>query len=135
MSFIKDIVDNSDDTALTAAIVAMAHKLGKRALAEGVEDKEQADTLLALGCDSAQGWLFGRPVPAAELSFAREEFTPLAIEPDPFCELPAANGGYRRPYRSIRSEIQAWSRDPAGIPSATRCRGTRRAGRMNRPSS
>ncbi len=49
------------------SIVDLCHKLGLPVVAEGVEEQVQADLLLWLGCDFAQGWLYGRPVPADEL--------------------------------------------------------------------
>ncbi len=49
------------------AMVALAHALGLTATAEGVETAEQADWLGTIGCDSAQGWHFGRPTRAAEI--------------------------------------------------------------------
>jgi EAL domain-containing protein (putative c-di-GMP-specific phosphodiesterase class I) len=50
--------------ALSEAIIVMAHKLGLRVVAEGVETELQRALLLAAGCDYAQGFLFSRPVPA-----------------------------------------------------------------------
>ena len=45
----------------------MAHQLGMRAVAEGVEDRADWDFLRAAGCDTAQGYFIGRPMPAADL--------------------------------------------------------------------
>jgi len=63
-SFIAGIETDSDAAAIVEAIVAMAHKLKLRALAEGVETPAQRDFLATLGCDEAQGYLFGRPIRA-----------------------------------------------------------------------
>ena len=49
------------------ATVQLAHSLGARAVGEGVEDADLLRELAALGCDSAQGYHLGRPVPAGEL--------------------------------------------------------------------
>ena len=46
--------------------IGLAHALGLRVVAEGVEDEEQAKLLRLLRCDEVQGYLFGRPVPVAE---------------------------------------------------------------------
>ncbi len=60
--------DACDDSALLRAIVAMGESLGLVLVPEGIESAEQAEALRALGCRVGQGYLFGRPVPAAELS-------------------------------------------------------------------
>ena len=68
-SFVRNLAPASDDLALCEAIIGMAHKLGMKVIAEGVETTGQRDLLIAAGCDYGQGYLFSRPVPAAE--FAR----------------------------------------------------------------
>jgi len=67
-TFVRDLHTDPDDAAICAAILAMAHKLGLRVVAEGVENEEQLDFLKRNGCDMAQGFLLGRPMPAAELT-------------------------------------------------------------------
>lgn len=66
-SFIKNLVQGSADFALCEAIVVMAHKLGLKVIAEGVETVEQRELLKQIGCGYGQGYLFSRPVPAEEL--------------------------------------------------------------------
>jgi diguanylate cyclase (GGDEF)-like protein len=66
-SFVRALSPGSKNHALCKAIVHMAHELGMKVVAEGVETEEQRDLLLAAGCDYAQGYLFSRPVPAHEL--------------------------------------------------------------------
>lgn len=66
-SFVKDLHTNDDDAAICAAIIAMARELKLKVIAEGVENTEQLDFLRRHRCDQAQGYLIGRPVPAAEL--------------------------------------------------------------------
>jgi len=66
-SFIMDIPVNSDDVAITGAVIAMAHRLNMDVVAEGVETQPQLDFLLENDCEYAQGYLFSRPVPADEL--------------------------------------------------------------------
>ena len=60
--------DACEDSALLNAIVAMGESLGLVLVPEGIEEPEQADALRALGCRLGQGFLFGRPVPAEELT-------------------------------------------------------------------
>jgi diguanylate cyclase (GGDEF)-like protein len=66
-SFVADIATDTNDAALVAAIIAMAHRLGLHAVAEGVETEVQLEQLRKMQCDSAQGYLFSRPLPAGEL--------------------------------------------------------------------
>jgi len=63
-SFIRELPDNSDDAAITRAIIALAHSLELQVVAEGVETQEQMDFLKAQRCDAIQGYLISRPVPA-----------------------------------------------------------------------
>jgi diguanylate cyclase (GGDEF)-like protein/PAS domain S-box-containing protein len=63
-SFTRNLSTESSDMALSEAIIVMAHKLGLRVVAEGVETEQQRDLLLAAGCDYGQGYLFARPMPA-----------------------------------------------------------------------
>lgn len=61
-SFTRNLRAGSDELVLCEAIVVMAHKLGIKVIAEGVETIEQRDLLIQAGCDYAQGYLFSRPV-------------------------------------------------------------------------
>jgi len=65
-SFTRNLSSTSSDMALCEAIIVMAHKLGIKVIAEGVETTEQRDLLIAANCDYAQGYLFSRPVPPEE---------------------------------------------------------------------
>ena len=65
-SFVARIPDDPEDMAVTAAIVAMAHQLLLPVVGEGVETLEQAQSLTEIGCDELQGYLFSRPLPAAD---------------------------------------------------------------------
>jgi len=65
-TFVGDIVTEPDDAAIVQAVIAMAHRLELAVVAEGVETQEQAAFLRRCRCDVAQGYLFGRPVDAAE---------------------------------------------------------------------
>lgn len=61
-SFVRDLATDPSDLVLTEAIIVMAHKLGLKVIAEGVESVEQLNLLIGAGCDFAQGYLFSRPV-------------------------------------------------------------------------
>lgn len=63
-SFVSNLESDAGDLALAEAIVVMAHKLGFKVIAEGVETEAQRDILRQIGCDFAQGFLFSRPLPA-----------------------------------------------------------------------
>ena len=67
-SFIKDIPHDPDDVAITQAIIAMAHSLRLKVIAEGVETREQLDFLTELGCHEFQGYYFKKPQPADDFS-------------------------------------------------------------------
>lgn len=72
-SFVKDLPGNTDDAAITNAIIAMAHSLKMHVMAEGVETDEQAEFLQANGCGNAQGYLFSKPVPAEQIEKLLEQ--------------------------------------------------------------
>jgi diguanylate cyclase (GGDEF)-like protein len=63
-SFIQDIPDDADAVSIVTGIMALAHSLRMKVIAEGVETVAQRDTLARLNCDYLQGFLFSKPVPA-----------------------------------------------------------------------
>ena len=65
-SFVRHLIPNSTDLALCKAIIVMAHALGMRVIAEGVETAQQRDLLAEAGCDFGQGYLFSKPISAVE---------------------------------------------------------------------
>jgi len=66
-SFVRHLVPGATDLALCKAIIAMAHALGMQVIAEGVETEQQRALLTDAGCDFGQGYLFARPMEAADL--------------------------------------------------------------------
>ncbi|SFG95048.1 bifunctional diguanylate cyclase/phosphodiesterase [Neptunomonas qingdaonensis] len=60
--FITDMVDNRSDATLTHTVITMAHKLGLKVVAEGIEDEDQLALLRVYGCDLGQGYLFTKPL-------------------------------------------------------------------------
>jgi diguanylate cyclase (GGDEF)-like protein/PAS domain S-box-containing protein len=67
-SFTKNLTADSDDMALSTAIIIMAHSLGLKVIAEGIETAEQMELLTNAGCDYGQGYFISRPVPADEFA-------------------------------------------------------------------
>jgi EAL domain-containing protein (putative c-di-GMP-specific phosphodiesterase class I) len=70
-SFVRDLANSSDDRSIVSAIIKLAQGLSIRTIAEGVESEDQLAVLRELGCDEIQGFLYARPLTAAEFeSFA-----------------------------------------------------------------
>ena len=65
-TFIRDLSSGGEDAAITRAIIAMAHSMELKVVAEGVETREQLDFLRQHKCDEIQGYLISRPVPAGQ---------------------------------------------------------------------
>jgi EAL domain-containing protein (putative c-di-GMP-specific phosphodiesterase class I) len=66
-SFVRNLCTDSEDAAVVKAIVDLAGSFGLEAIAEGVESEEQKTRLRELGCESGQGFLFGRPISAKRM--------------------------------------------------------------------
>ncbi|HSI57394.1 MAG TPA: EAL domain-containing protein [Ideonella sp.] len=67
-SFVMDLDQSSDALAVVDAVIKLAHALGLRVVAEGVETERQRDILLSLNCDELQGYLFAKPMSASRLT-------------------------------------------------------------------
>ncbi len=65
-SFVRNLNQNSSDLALCKAMISMAHELGLKVIAEGVETQDQRDLLAAVECDYGQGYFFAKPMPAEQ---------------------------------------------------------------------
>jgi predicted signal transduction protein with EAL and GGDEF domain len=77
-SFVARLGQEPESTAVVQTIIALAHALGLSVTAEGIETSAQAAHLQTLGCTRGQGFLYARPVPAAELSFSQPASAPRA---------------------------------------------------------
>jgi EAL domain-containing protein (putative c-di-GMP-specific phosphodiesterase class I) len=72
-SFVGQMADSSSDAVIVRSTIDLGHNLGLRVVAEGVESQEAWQSLEALGCDTAQGYYLGRPMPAADLEHWLEQ--------------------------------------------------------------
>ena len=79
-SFIHDLITDVDDTAIVASTIALAHNLGFKVVAEGVEREAQLKYLKDRGCDAVQGYLFSRPMaPESFMSWFQEKRQSIPI--------------------------------------------------------
>jgi len=78
-SFVRDIAAGSKSAAMAAVVVDIAHRLNLGAIAEGIETVEQLRFLRQEGCDLGQGYLFSRPVPAADFAALLESGQPFPV--------------------------------------------------------
>jgi diguanylate cyclase (GGDEF)-like protein/PAS domain S-box-containing protein len=69
-SFVRDLLTDPNDAVIARAIIALGHSLSLRVIAEGVETREQRDSLASMGCDAYQGYYFSRPVAARDMALA-----------------------------------------------------------------
>jgi diguanylate cyclase (GGDEF)-like protein len=107
-SFVAPLTRGGERGSLVHAMIAMGQGLGLRVVAEGVETHEQLDALRALGCPTGQGYLFKRPVGAAEIELlAAAPLIAAAPDPDPAVLEGAGSGPARdRLIRSLLAELQ-----------------------------
>jgi len=66
IAFVRGLPDDAENVAIVRSTIAMAHSLGMQTIAEGVETGAQLEFLKGEGCDSVQGYLFSKPLPADE---------------------------------------------------------------------
>ncbi|NWD77141.1 EAL domain-containing protein [Pseudomonas gingeri] len=78
-SFVRDILHDQDDLALTTAVIGLARAFGREVIAEGLESAEHGRLLMSLGCDVAQGYFIARPMSADAVPAWVETFEPPAL--------------------------------------------------------
>jgi EAL domain-containing protein (putative c-di-GMP-specific phosphodiesterase class I) len=78
-SFLQPGQQTASSLAIVAAIVDLGHRLDRRVVAEGVEDEATWQHLQQLGCDSAQGYWMGRPMPVDEFLPWLKQWRPLEV--------------------------------------------------------
>jgi len=89
-SFVRHVVTDSHDVAIVRSTISLAHELGLKVVAEGIEDQPTWDLLARLGCDTAQGYLISRPLPVPELDRWVEQSGWLLSVEDAAHDLPTA---------------------------------------------
>ncbi len=78
-SFVSELGTDNNVAAIARTVIVLARSLGLDVLAEGVETPEQAEWLLREGCDWAQGWHYGRPMPAEDFVYCKPELPALEL--------------------------------------------------------
>ncbi|WP_247602310.1 sensor domain-containing protein [Gordonia rubripertincta] len=81
-AFVDALGENPNARTILAGIVDVAHAVGVRVIAEGVETADQAATIAAVGCDLAQGFHYGRPMPLAEILTGSPAISAMSEPPD-----------------------------------------------------
>jgi PAS domain S-box-containing protein len=91
--FVTSMTERRESRKIVAGVVGLGQSLGLRTVAEGIETRDQAETMLWLGCDMGQGWYFGRPLPAEDLSSVVGKHRPKPVTGDasPWKEISSAN--------------------------------------------
>jgi EAL domain-containing protein (putative c-di-GMP-specific phosphodiesterase class I) len=67
-AFVDTMIDRPESETIVRSIVSLAHSLGLKVTAEGIEDTDQLNALTALGCEFGQGYHFSRPLPAGDIA-------------------------------------------------------------------
>jgi EAL domain-containing protein (putative c-di-GMP-specific phosphodiesterase class I) len=75
-TFVRDILSDRDDLALTEAVIGLARAFGRQVVAEGLDSLEHGQLLLDLGCEIAQGYFIARPMPARQIPGWVKTFIP-----------------------------------------------------------
>jgi EAL domain-containing protein (putative c-di-GMP-specific phosphodiesterase class I) len=88
-SFVRDMAADPDSASIARAIIDLAHHLGKSVIAEGIETELQRSLLASLGCETGQGYLWSRPIPAGQFESLYRGGTAARPRPAPSELLPA----------------------------------------------
>jgi EAL domain-containing protein (putative c-di-GMP-specific phosphodiesterase class I) len=102
-SFVRDLPDDTEDRAISQAIINMGRALGMTIVAEGVETIEQEQFLRAHGCDEMQGFLFSRPLPSdqmADLLRPAPQMVAPPLQPATGGDLDRPSAGRSKPRKS-----------------------------------
>jgi len=86
-SFVMDMEENENDAVIVRSTIDLAHNLGLRVTAEGVENQAAWDTLCILGCDYSQGYFTGKPMPAENLAAWLQEVAYFRASRAPIAQL------------------------------------------------
>ncbi|WP_096189490.1 sensor domain-containing protein [Evansella halocellulosilytica] len=78
-SFIREVLDNTNDQAIVTSIIQLAHNMNLRVIAEGVETSDMVEFLNKQQCDEMQGFLYSRPLPSDEVTSFIKKTTPMMV--------------------------------------------------------
>jgi PAS domain S-box-containing protein len=113
-SFVGSMMERRESRKIVSAVIGLGQSLGMATIAEGVETGQQADMLLLLGCEMAQGWLFGRPVPTEQLSVVTAAHPPRT--PSRFTSTLWRDISYNSPPGQRLAQLQAlYDGAPVGL--------------------
>ena len=115
ISFVRGIEHNQRNASIAAAMIDLGHRLGMEVVAEGVETPAQLELLRAYGCDRAQGYLLGHPMPARLLGAVVKRGLAEALSP-------AASGSSQSPQPTPlppAPSVRSWPPPPAAHPDRT----------------
>jgi diguanylate cyclase (GGDEF)-like protein len=117
-SFVMDIETSADARAVVDAVIHLAHALGLKVVAEGVETERQRDVLIQMGCDELQGYLFAKPMSARALLLwaSDDREREVAFKPSLFGETrPVTSGEAMALRHAVTSTVPRPSRDVAPV--------------------
>lgn len=84
-SFVRDMSANKDSALIVRSTIDLAHDLGRKVVAEGVETQQHWEQLAAFGCDLAQGYWIAKPMPAEQFQGWLEQFQPPSSHQREWC--------------------------------------------------